>query len=105
MVEVFAQLWGFMPKPKNNQKKSFLAILTRVLLGLGVLGLLLAIIVPVGAYLYISKSLPHVDTLADYRPPIITRVLSDEGEVIAELFEERRIVVPVFNPESPALDG
>ncbi len=95
MVEVFALLRGFMPKQKNNQKKSFLAIVTRVLLGLGVLGLLLAIIVPVGAYLYISKSLPHVDTLADYRPPIITRVLSDEGEVIAELFEERRIVVPV----------
>jgi penicillin-binding protein 1A len=84
-----------MPKQKNQLKKSLLAILTRVLLGLGVLGLLLAIIVPVGAYFYLSESLPRVDTLADYRPPIITRVLSDEGEVIAELFEERRIVVPV----------
>ena len=84
-----------MPKQKNQPKKSLLAILTRVLLGLGVLGLLLAIIVPIGAYFYLSESLPRVDTLADYRPPIITRVLSDEGEVIAELFEERRIVVPV----------
>ncbi len=84
-----------MPKPKNQPKKSPLAILTRVLLALGVLGLLLAIIVPIGAYLYLSESLPRVDTLADYRPPIITRVLSDEGEIIAELFEERRIVVPV----------
>ena len=84
-----------MPKQKNKQKKSFLTILTRILLGLGVLGLLLAIIVPVGAYLYMSKSLPRVDTLADYRPPIITRVLSDDGTVIAELFEERRIIVPV----------
>jgi penicillin-binding protein 1A len=84
-----------MPKKNNKQKKSFLAILTRVLLGLGLLGLLLAIIVPVSAYLYVSKSLPRVDTLADYRPPIITRVLSDDGSVIAELFEERRIIVPV----------
>ncbi|MDH3454803.1 MAG: PBP1A family penicillin-binding protein, partial [Desulfuromonadales bacterium] len=84
-----------MPKQKNKPKKSFLASLPRVLLGLVVLGLLLAVIVPLGAYFYISKSLPRVDTLADYRPPVITRVLSDDGTVIAELFEERRIIVPV----------
>jgi penicillin-binding protein 1A len=84
-----------MSKTKNQAKKSLPALLLRVLLGVVTLGLLLAIIVPVGAYFYLSESLPRVDTLADYRPPIITRVLSDEGEVIAELFEERRIVVPV----------
>ena len=84
-----------MPKQTNSQKKSPLATVVRILLGLGVLGLLLAVIVPIGAYLYIAKSLPRVDTLADYRPPIITRVLSDDGTVIAELFEERRIIVPV----------
>ena len=78
-----------MLTPENKPKKSPLAILFRILLSLGVLGLLLAIIVPLGAYFYISKSLPHVDTLADYRPPIITRVYSDDGTVIAELFEER----------------
>ena len=84
-----------MPKQKDKQKKSLFTILTRTLLALGLLGLLLAILIPVGAYLYISKSLPKVDTLADYRPPIITRVLSDDGSVIAELFEERRIIAPV----------
>jgi len=46
------------------------------------------------AFLYVAGDLPRVDTLADYRPPIITRVLSDEGEVIAEFALERRIVVP-----------
>ncbi len=84
-----------MPKQVNSQKKSFLAILFRILAGLGMIGLLLAVIVPTGAYFYISKSLPRVDTLADYRPPVITRVLSDDGTVIAELYEERRIIVPV----------
>ena len=49
----------------------------------------------VGAYLYVAGSLPKVDTLADYRPPIITRVYSDDGTVIAEFSHERRIVVPV----------
>ncbi len=84
-----------MPKHTDKPKKSFFSILIRSLLGLSLLGLLLAVLLPVGAYFYISKSLPRVDTLADYRPPIVTRVLSDDGTVIAELFEERRIIVPV----------
>ncbi len=84
-----------MSKPHNKEKKSLLAILTRALLALGLLGLFLAIVLPVGAYFYVSKTLPKVDTLADYRPPIVTRVLSDDGSVIAELYEERRIIVPV----------
>ncbi len=84
-----------MAAKKNKEKKSFWAIFIRALIGLGVLGLVSAILIPVGAYLYVAKSLPRVDTLADYRPPIITRVLSDNGTVIAELYEERRIVVPV----------
>ncbi|MGW8312646.1 MAG: penicillin-binding protein 1A, partial [Desulfuromonadales bacterium] len=84
-----------MSNPEKKPQKSFLSKLTRILLRLGIVALLFAVIIPVGAYFYISKSLPHVDTLADYKPPIITRVFSDEGAVIAELFEERRIVVPV----------
>ena len=84
-----------MPKQDKKQKKSFFSLVTRILVGLVLLGLLVAVVVPVSAYLYVSKSLPRVDTLADYRPPIITKVYSDDGAVIAELFEERRIVVPV----------
>jgi penicillin-binding protein 1A len=48
-----------------------------------------------GAYFYVASSLPRVDTLADYRPPIISHVYSDDGQVIAEFYKERRIVVPV----------
>ncbi len=69
--------------------------LIRIVLLMVLFGLILAVGGPLAAYFYVSKSLPKVDTLADYRPPIITRVLSDDGRVIAELFEERRIVVPV----------
>ncbi len=48
-----------------------------------------------GAYLYVSARLPKVETLADYRPPVITRILGDDGSLIAELYRERRILVPV----------
>ena len=47
------------------------------------------------AYIYVAGDLPRVDTLSDYRPPIITRVYSDDGAVIAEYSRERRILVPV----------
>jgi penicillin-binding protein 1A len=83
-----------------TQKRTFLGslkfkLLLRLLLGFGLLALVLAIIIPTAAYFYVAKSLPQVDTLADYRPPIITHVLSDNGSVIAELYDERRIIVPV----------
>jgi len=48
-----------------------------------------------GAYFYVAGTLPKVESLADYRPPIVTRVHSDDGTVIAEIYDERRILVPV----------
>ncbi|BCA78224.1 PBP1A family penicillin-binding protein [Desulfuromonas sp. AOP6] len=48
-----------------------------------------------GAYLYVSGSLPKVDTLSDYQPPIVSSVYSDGGETIAEFFKERRLIVSV----------
>jgi penicillin-binding protein 1A len=56
---------------------------------------LLAVGAVVSAYFYVSSSLPHVDTLEDYRPPVITTVYSFDGQVLSEYAHERRIVVPV----------
>ncbi len=43
----------------------------------------------------ISKDLPDYDTLANYKPPVITRVHAGDGRLIAEFAKERRIYVPV----------
>jgi penicillin-binding protein 1A len=43
----------------------------------------------------ISKELPDYDTLATYKPPVITRVHAIDGRLIAEFAKERRIYVPV----------
>ncbi len=48
----------------------------------------------VGAYFYVSSTLPDVNTLSDYKPPLITQVFADDGTVIAEYSRERRILVP-----------
>lgn len=46
-----------------------------------------------GAYFYVSSTLPRVETLSDYRPPLITRIYSDDGTIIAEYSRERRVLV------------
>ena len=61
-------------------------------------GLALSLLAVAGlltGYFFVAKSLPKVETLADYRPPVVTRILSDNGSVIAEIFDERRVVVPI----------
>jgi penicillin-binding protein 1A len=44
---------------------------------------------------YYGRDLPTVDALENYNPKQISRVLDRKGRVIAELFEERRTVVPM----------
>jgi penicillin-binding protein 1A len=60
-------------------------------LGLFLTGCLALVI----AYWMVSASLPKVDTLADYRPPVITTIHADDGSVISEFSRERRILVPI----------
>ncbi len=72
-----------------------MSTLIRFLLWSGLVLVLLGIGALAGAYFYVAGSLPKVDSLSDYRPPVISRVLSDDGAVIAEFYRERRIVVPV----------
>ena len=55
------------------------------------------IVIGTGAWLWYvwyvwSSNLPYIGTLKDYRPPLITEIYSDNGEVIGRLWEERRII-------------
>ncbi|GAB6144901.1 penicillin-binding protein 1A [Desulfocicer niacini] len=48
-----------------------------------------------GFYFYISKDLPQINSLKDYRPATVTTVFADDGRKIGEFFRERRIVIPL----------
>lgn len=56
------------------------------LLGAGVLGL---------AFWHYSRDLPNYQQLADYEPPVMTRVHAGDGSLIAEFAHERRLFVPI----------
>ncbi len=49
----------------------------------------------IGVFFYLSKDLPKISSLKDYHPSVITTVLSDDNQKIAEFYKERRIVVPL----------
>ena len=46
-------------------------------------------------YVQIDQSLPSVEALKNYHPPLVTEVYSDDGELIGEFFIERRYLVPL----------
>ena len=46
-------------------------------------------------YWYIVRPLPVIDSLQDYSPKLITRIVARDGSLIRALAEERRVVVPI----------
>jgi penicillin-binding protein 1A len=52
------------------------------------------IVAVVGGYLYFSRGLPEIPTIDRYRPPVVTEMISSDGQIAGEFFEERRKVVP-----------
>ncbi len=76
-------------------KRSRLATWARRL-GIGILALLVA--AAVGAALVIrhyEADLPSLRALKSYNPPQVTRVLARDGQLLGELFVERRTLVPI----------
>ena len=46
-------------------------------------------------YWEITSSLPPVEKLAQYRPPVATQVLADDGTVVGEFYFEKRYLLPI----------
>jgi len=66
------------------------------LFGFGIL--LLALVGGGAALLYrqFTTGLPPVEKLLDYKPPVTTRVLSNDGTVVAEFYVEKRYLTPIY---------
>jgi penicillin-binding protein 1A len=49
-----------------------------------------------GIFWYLwSSNLPYIGSLQEYRPPIVTEILSEDGEVIGRFWDEKRFLVPL----------
>ncbi|MGW8321098.1 MAG: penicillin-binding protein 1A [Thermodesulfobacteriota bacterium] len=72
-------------------KRKFL----RYIIALGLLALLASALALVLIYRTFTADLPNIATLQDYRPRIVTKVFSEDGNVIGEFFIEKRELVPM----------
>jgi penicillin-binding protein 1A len=52
-----------------------------------------------------SSNLPYIGTLKDYNPPIITEVYANNGQLIGQFWEERRILIPVSKISPHIIDA
>ncbi|MFZ1681300.1 MAG: penicillin-binding protein 1A [Rhizobiaceae bacterium] len=63
--------------------------------GIGVT-LALAVAVVIALYLHaVTKDLPDYEVLSKYEPPVMTRVHSSDGQLMAEYARERRLYLPI----------
>jgi penicillin-binding protein 1A len=80
-----------LPKTLSSQDGGIIKWLIAIIF----IGIVASIVTGLGVYYYLSEDLPKIATLADYHPPVITTVYSDDNRKIAEFYKERRIVVPL----------
>ena len=81
----------YKARPRKLKTRSGRKIFFGVLAGCATL-LLLAFM---GYFFYLLGALPKVDRLADYRPPILSQVYGEDGNLVGEFYLERRTVVAV----------
>ena len=65
--------------------KIFITVIMISITGLTVFG--------VAFYFYFTHDLPSIESMKDYKPPIVAKIFSEEGEIIGEFFNEKRGVV------------
>ncbi|MDE2167180.1 MAG: transglycosylase domain-containing protein, partial [Alphaproteobacteria bacterium] len=69
--------------------------LLKVLLGLALFGVAAGTGIAALAVWYFGRDLPDYQALADYKPPVVTRVYAADGRLLAQYATEDRIFVPV----------
>ncbi len=87
------------PKPPRKPKKRRQRSMLLSLLGFGFAASVVIFVVgsAVAGYMLMraSEDLPNYEKLAEYQPPVMTRIHANDGSLIAEYARERRIFVPI----------
>jgi len=58
----------------------------------------MALLVAAGVIIYVgdlTKELPDYEVLANYEPPVMTRIHSSDGQLMGEFARERRLYIPI----------
>lgn len=82
----------------DTSKPSRWPLIWRILKWTIGIGLIAAILFAIFAFVYIirvTKDLPTLEVLKEYRPPVMSRVHAGDGKLISEFRTEARVFVPI----------
>ena len=82
---------------KPEKKKGWGGLLLKIFGGLVALGIVCGVVAVVAVFMWLQSlkpDLPDEQVLAEYEPPVTTRVHAGNGELVAEFARERRLFVP-----------
>ncbi len=80
-------------KPKKVKKPSFIGRLFRFFSWLIFICIVVGAAFVYGFVTHITKDLPSITKVADFRPPQTTTILARDGSLIGEIYNERRYMV------------
>ena len=96
---------AFMPRQQSAVPVNTWRRLVRLALLLYAILLLLTALTITIIWLSYRSDLPSLNQLERYEPSLITRIYSDDGQVLKEFYKERRILVPLEKMSPYLLDA
>lgn len=85
-------------KPQKKNEKSLKRRLIKIFKWLFAIGTVVGLVAAVALFVFIvqaTKDLPSLETLAEYKPPVMSRVHAGDGKLISEFRTEARVFVPI----------
>jgi len=90
---------GVRPRRRGNGRGSggwtIVGRIVKVVAAIAVFGVLLFAGIVAGIIASYSRNLPDINRMADYQPERSTRVYARDGELLANLYKQNRIYVPI----------
>lgn len=83
-------------KRKTSRRKAPRRPFKPFVIGFAVLLLAIGGIGATVLYSQFTRTLPSVEKLLDYKPPVTTRVLAADGSILAEFYTEKRYLEPIY---------
>lgn len=79
----------------EKSSSGFLKKTLKLLIILALIGLIVACLALFFIYKHYSKDLPDHQQLSDYDPPTVTRLYANDGQMLAEYAEQKRLFIPI----------
>ncbi|WP_291296190.1 penicillin-binding protein 1A [Elioraea sp.] len=92
-------------KGRKRPRRGLFARFVSAVLWLGVIGVVVGGVGAVALWQHFSRDLPDHARLADYEPPVMSRVYAGDSRLLAELASERRVFVPIVAIPKLVQDG